>query len=133
VPIIFTADWHHPAAKARALNAGAFKVITKPLCENDLLAAIRGAIVLSLDEIERSAVSRAVEIRYLALTPREREVMRGVVSGMLNKQVAAELGISEVTVKAHRGHMMKKMQARSLADLVNLVAILGIAASRAHH
>jgi FixJ family two-component response regulator len=115
------------------MKSGAFEVLTKPLSDNLLLSAIRGAIVLSRSEMERIAVVRAVEERYLALTPREREVMRGVVAGMLNKQVAAELGISEVTVKAHRGHLMRKMQARSLAELVNFVAILGLAASRMRH
>jgi PAS domain S-box-containing protein len=133
LPIIFAAGRKDVAGFACAMKSGAFEVLTKPLSDNLLLSAIRGAIVLSRSEMERIAVVRAVEERYLALTPREREVMRGVVAGMLNKQVAAELGISEVTVKAHRGHLMRKMQARSLAELVNFVAILGLAASRMRH
>jgi FixJ family two-component response regulator len=108
----------------RAMKAGAHEFLTKPLAHDTLLTAVEEALALSrmrLDEEARIAVLRE---RYTRLTGREREVMRLVVRGLLNKQVGCELDISEITVKAHRGKVMQKMQAGSLADLVNMAAVL---------
>jgi PAS domain S-box-containing protein len=132
LPIIFITSHSDVPTSVRAMKAGAFEFFTKPLSENAVLAAIRDAITFSTSALEHAAAARALEARYASLTPRERDVMRGVVSGLLNKQVAAELGISEITVKAHRGRAMRKMQARSLAELVNLAAMLGLASSRTY-
>jgi PAS domain S-box-containing protein len=132
MPIIFITSHGDVPTSVRAMKAGAFEFFTKPLSEDALLTAIRDAIAFSTSALENTAVDRALEARYASLTPRERDVMRGVVAGLRNKQVAAELGICEITVKAHRGRVMRKMQARSLAELVNLAAMLGVASSRAH-
>lgn len=126
LPIIFVTSHGDVPTSVRAMKAGAFEFFTKPLSENALLGAIRDAIAFSTASLEQAVASREVESRYASLTPRERDVLRGVVSGLLNKQVAADLGISEITVKAHRGRMMRKMQAHSLAELVNLAGILGL-------
>lgn len=131
LPIIFVTSHGDVPTSVRAMKAGAFEFFTKPLSENDLLTSIRGAIAFSTSALKHAAVARAVEARYASLTPRERDVMHGVVSGLLNKQVAAELGISEITVKAHRGRVTRKMQAHSVAELVNLGTMLGLASSHA--
>jgi PAS domain S-box-containing protein len=129
LPIIFITSHGDVPTSVRAMKAGAFEFFTRPLSEDALLTAIRDAIAFSTSALEHGAAARALEARYASLTPRERDVMRGVMSGLLNKQVAAELGISEITVKAHRGRVMRKMQARSLVELVNLAATLGLASS----
>ena len=127
MPIIFITGHGDVPMTVQAMKAGAVEFLTKPFGDEVLLGAIRNAI-----ERSRAAVSREVEMRvlqnsYASLTPREREVMALVVSGRLNKQVGGELGISEITVKAHRGHAMRKMKAGSLADLVNMAARLRLA------
>ena len=99
------------------MKAGAFDFFTKPFCVNALLSAIRQAIEHSRTELDREVEINQLRDRFASLTRREREVMALVVSGLLNKQVGFELGISESTVKAHRGQMMRKMKARSLAGL----------------
>jgi FixJ family two-component response regulator len=126
IPIIFITGRGDIPMSVRAMKAGAVEFLTKPFSDHDLLDAIRQAI-----ERDRTARLRQAEIaelrgRYESLTPREREVMELVVSGLLNKQVAAELGINEGTVKVHRGQVMQKMQAASLADLVRMSDKLGI-------
>jgi FixJ family two-component response regulator len=126
MPIIFiTGDGDVPTT-VQAMKAGAVEFLTKPLREEALLEAIRSAIERSRAALGHEAELRALRDRYAALSRREREVMTLVVAGLLNKQVGGELDISEITVKAHRGSAMRKMKARSLPDLVNMAAKLGI-------
>jgi FixJ family two-component response regulator len=108
------------------MKAGAIEFLTKPFTDNDLLNAIRNAIDRSRIALSIAKEMENLRSAYASLSQREREVMALVVSGLLNKQVGAELGISEITVKAHRGSLMKKMKADSLPDLVNMAARLGI-------
>ena len=126
VPVIFIAD--NPSARTivQAMKAGAVEVLTTPLDEDLLLDAIRQALQLSAKIRAREAERRGLLQRYERLSPREREVMRYVVRGHMNKNIAIELGISEITVKVHRGQVMRKMQADSLADLVNMATALRI-------
>ena len=125
MPVIFVAGHCDVSTTVRAMKAGAAEVMTKPVVEDELAAALRYAIERSRAAMGRAARIQALRDCYAALSRREREVMALVVAGLLNKQVGAELGISEITVKAHRGKMMRKMQARSLPELVNMAAKLG--------
>ena len=129
LPIIFVSGRGDVPTSVRAMKAGAFEFFTKPISEVALQTAIRDAISLSTSALKRATVAHELDVRYRSLTPRERDVMCGVVSGLLNKQVASELDISEITVKAHRGRVMRKMNVRSVAELVNLAGILGLPSS----
>ena len=126
MPIIFITGYGDVPMSVRAMKAGAAEFLTKPFNDDVLLEAIRGAIDRSRDAVRERSEMDALRARYGALTPREREVMALVCRGLLNKQVGGELGISEITVKAHRGQLMRKMQADSLAALVTMAARLGV-------
>ena len=126
MPIIFITGYGDVPMSVRAMKAGATEFLTKPFKDEVLLDAIRHAIDRSRDALREESEMHVLRTRYASLTPREREVMALVVSGLLNKQVGGELGISEITVKAHRGQLMRKMQADSLPGLVTMAAKLGV-------
>ncbi len=127
MPIIFITGYGDVPMTVQAMKAGAVEFLTKPFGDDVLLSAIRHAIERSRIALAHEAEIRALRDRHASLSRREREVMALVVSGLLNKQVGGELGISEITVKAHRGRVMRKMKAGSLADLVNMAARLRLA------
>jgi FixJ family two-component response regulator len=124
MPIIFITGYGDVPMTVRAMKAGAVEFLTKPFSDEVLLDAIRHAIERSHTALDHEADLRSLRDRHATLSRREQEVMALVVSGLLNKQVGGELGISEITVKAHRGQVMRKMKAGSLADLVTMAARL---------
>lgn len=130
MPIIFTTRGSDVRVAVQAMKAGAIEFLTQPIVSDLLVSAIEQALERSRVAVARQAEMRALKERYASLTVREREVMGLVVAGMLNKEVGAELGISEITVKAHRGKMMQKMKAASLAQLVKMAAKLRVPAPR---
>jgi FixJ family two-component response regulator len=132
IPIIFISGYGDIPTTVQAMKAGAFDFLTKPLKSDALLAAVRDALERSRAALLHEAQMHALQRCYASLTPREREVMALVVSGLLNKQVGGELGISEITVKAHRGQVMRKMKADSLPALVTMAARLGVRAAVTH-
>jgi len=129
-PIVFITGHGSIPASVRAIKRGAVDFLTKPFTDTDLMAAIRSAIARDRETRAARAELTLLRQRYDDLTPRERDVLPLVVSGLLNKQAAAELGISEVTLQIHRRNVMKKMQAGSLADLVRLAEKLQIPTTR---
>jgi len=129
MPIIFITGHGDVSMTVRAMKAGAVEFLTKPYGDEVLLGAMQQAIACSYAALRRELALRAVRDSYASLTGRERQVMASVVRGLLNKQVGVELGISEITVKAHRGKVMRKMKANSLPDLVNMAARLELAAN----
>ena len=124
LPIIFMSEQIDVPATVEAMKGGALEFLTKPLARDVLLTAIRHAIERSRISLHHLAQMQVLHQRYASLTRREKEVMSLVVSGRLNKQVGGELGISEITVKAHRARMMRKMQARTVIELVTMIARL---------
>ena len=124
MPIIFITGYGDVPMTVQAMKAGAVEFLTKPFSDDALLSAIRAALERSRIAQSREAEMRVLQDRYASLSRRERQVMELVVSGLLNKQIGGELGISEITVKAHRGQVMQKMKADSLADLVRIAAKL---------
>jgi len=129
MPIIFLTGHGDVATTVQAMKAGALEFLTKPFRPDVLVSAIREALERSGQALVREAAMKSLRESYASLSRREREVMALVVSGLLNKQVGGELGISEITVKAHRGQVMRKMQADSLAALVKMAARLDLAAA----
>lgn len=129
LPVIFISGYADVPISVRAMKAGALEFLTKPFHDQELLDAVHAAI--DRDAARRREVGRAAELnaRFGTLSPREREVMALVAAGRANKQIAAELGVSLVTVKVHRGHVMRKMLARSVADLVRMADQLGVRAA----
>ncbi|MBV8860190.1 MAG: response regulator transcription factor [Acidobacteria bacterium] len=131
MPVIFITGHGDIPVAVRAMKAGAFEFLTKPFDHEVLLGAVRQAVERSRAALGSQAEGLALRDRYASLTPREREVMALVASGLLNKQVGFRLGISEITVKAHRGRVMQKMEADSLADLVKAAERLRLAPEKA--
>ena len=132
MPIIFITGHGDVPMTVQAMKAGAVEFLTKPFKDDVLLNAIHGAIDRSRAALHLHSEMRLLRKCYESLTPREREVMALVVAGLLNKQVGGELGISEITVKAHRGQVMRKMKAGSLPDLVTMAARLGLRSAQKH-
>src|SRR5882757_6010357 len=126
VPIIFITGHGDIAMTVKAMKAGAVEFLTKPFRDQDLLDAVK--VALEKDEAKRKSRKTIAVVRtlYESLTPREQEVIGLVTAGLMNKQVAAEMGVSEITVKVHRGNVMRKMKANSLTDLVRMADMLGI-------
>src|SRR5258708_1231271 len=130
MPIIFITGHGDIPMTVQAMKAGAVEFLTKPIDDDALLSAIKSAVKRSAAALDDQAEVEELRTCYTSLTPREREVMKLIVTGMLNKQVGLKLGISEITVQAHRGKMMQKMKADSLADLVKIAVRLGLAPAR---
>src|SRR5918995_389136 len=127
MPIIFVTGYGDVPMTVKAMKAGAAEFLTKPFSNDVLLTAIEQALERSRNALALDSEIHELRDRHASLSRREQEVMALVITGLLNKQVGFELGISEITVKAHRGQVMRKMKARSLPDLVNMAARLGIA------
>ena len=126
IPIVFMTGHADVPMTVRAMKGGAIDFLAKPFRDQDMLDAVATAIARDQERRESEKLTRNLKSAFENLTPREREVMTFVSSGLMNKQVAAEMGFVEITVKIHRGHVMKKMGARSLADLITMADLLGV-------
>ena len=126
IPIIFMTGHGDIPMTVRAMKAGAVDFLTKPFRDQDMLDAVAAAIERDRERRKEEKVLSELRSRFASLTPREQEVLALVASGLMNKQIAAEIGLAEITVKIHRGNIMKKMSARSLADLVRMAELLGV-------
>ena len=126
IPVILMTGFGDIPTTVRGMRAGAVNFITKPFEEGELLDAVKEAAEIGVRRQQANGQDDCVRRRYAALTPREKEVVALVTAGLLNKQIAARLGLSEITVKIHRGNMMRKMEAESLADLVRMAEQIGV-------
>ncbi len=130
IPIIFMTGHGDIPMSVRAMKAGAVDFLTKPFRDQDMLDAVAAAIDIDRMRREARATSSRLRALYDTLTERERQIMARVTAGLMNKQVAAEVGLSEITVKIHRGNVMRKMEAHSLADLVRMAEALGVSTAK---
>ncbi|MEJ8570663.1 response regulator transcription factor [Microbaculum marinum] len=130
IPVVFMTGHGDIPMTVRAMKAGAVDFLSKPFRDQDMLDAVMAAIESDRTRRQRDLADAQLRARYDALSPREREVMTYVTTGLMNKQVAGEMGLSEITVKIHRGNAMKKMKARSLAELVKMAEALGVSGGR---
>ncbi|MFH3480804.1 MULTISPECIES: response regulator transcription factor [unclassified Xanthobacter] len=130
IPIIFMTGHGDIPMSVRAMKAGAVDFLTKPFRDQDMLDAVAAAIDIDRTRREARATSSRLRALYDTLTERERQIMARVTAGLMNKQVAAEVGLSEITVKIHRGNVMRKMEAHSLADLVRMAEALGVSTAK---
>jgi FixJ family two-component response regulator len=126
IPIVFMTGHGDIPMSVRAMKAGAIDFLTKPFRDQDMLDAVTRALERDRKRRDNEKAVLDLRLQFESLTPREREVIALVTAGLMNKQIAAELGVSEITVKIHRGHVMRKMKAKSLADLVRMAETLGI-------
>jgi FixJ family two-component response regulator len=126
VPIVFMTGHGDIPMTVRAMKAGAVEFLTKPFRDQEILDAVQLSLKKDRERIENEKITKALKARFEALTSREREIMSLVTAGLMNKQIAGEIGVSEITVKVHRGNVMRKMNAKSLADLVRMAEALGV-------
>ncbi|MGB5953985.1 response regulator transcription factor [Pseudomonas sp.] len=130
IPVVFMTGHGDIAMSVKAMKAGAVDFLAKPFRDQDMLDAVANALARDRERLASEQAGVALRKAFEALTPRERQVLAFVTAGLMNKQIAAELNLSEVTVKVHRGQMMKKLGARSVADLVRMAEALGVEPSR---
>ena len=133
IPIVFISGHGDIPMTVRAMKAGAVDFLAKPFRDQDLLDAVTAAIQRDEKRREQENRLRDLKAHFSSLTTREREIMALVASGLMSKQIAAQIGLSEITVKVHRSHIMRKMEARSVADLVRMAEALGVKTTRSEH